>query len=149
MSSRTKQYLSYALVAIWMVVIFLFSAQNSTVSQGQSEFFASYLGTVTGSADESLLSFITRKAAHTFLYLILGVLIYNALRTHTMTRKKAVLLAIVIACGYACFDEMHQLFIHGRSGEVRDVLIDTAAASIGVTGYALIDRVRRLHNTKK
>lgn len=34
--------------------------------------------------------------------------------------------------GYAILDEIHQLFIDGRAGQVRDVLIDTIGIALGV-----------------
>ena len=40
--------------------------------------------------------------------------------------KFALNLAILFVFLYACTDEFHQLFIEGRSGRFRDVLIDTA-----------------------
>ena len=36
---------------------------------------------------------------------------------------------------YASFDEVHQLFVLGRSGEFRDVLIDCIGGSIGALLY--------------
>jgi VanZ family protein len=38
--------------------------------------------------------------------------------------------------------EVHQLFIIGRSGEIRDVLIDSAGASVGIGLYMLIIRIK-------
>lgn len=39
--------------------------------------------------------------------------------------------AFVIAVLYACSDEIHQLFIDGRAGQVADVLVDASGAAIG------------------
>lgn len=33
---------------------------------------------------------------------------------------------------YACTDEIHQLFVPGRSGQFRDVMIDSLGAFIGI-----------------
>jgi VanZ family protein len=43
---------------------------------------------------------------------------------------------------YAASDEFHQLFVPGRSGEVKDVLIDSAGA---VTGALLFYLALRLY----
>ena len=40
--------------------------------------------------------------------------------------------SIIVCALYAASDELHQLFISGRSGEIRDVVIDSIAASIGI-----------------
>lgn len=125
-----------------MVVIFVFSNQDSSVSSRQSGTIVDFIESLGSSLDEDLLTFLTRKAAHIFVYFVLGLLVYNLLRTYRMSAKKTIALSILVAFGYASFDEIHQLFIPGRSGELRDVLIDTTAASMGVALYALIDRVR-------
>ena len=41
-------------------------------------------------------------------------------------------IALVIVFLYACTDEFHQLFIPGRSGEFRDVMVDTCGGIIGL-----------------
>ncbi len=144
MTPQTKRYLSYALVAIWMVVIFVFSSQDSEVSDQQSGLFVELLGGIVGegSGHEGVLTFVTRKAAHIFLYLVLGVLLYNVVRYFSVPVRRAVLLSVAIACLYAVSDEIHQLYIPGRSGEARDVVIDTVASSVGVGGYMLVERRR-------
>ena len=43
--------------------------------------------------------------------------------------------AVTVCCLYAASDELHQLFIPGRSGEVRDVLIDTSGGAVGAMIY--------------
>ena len=35
-------------------------------------------------------------------------------------------------CTYAISDEVHQLFVPGRAGQVRDVLIDSAGSLLGI-----------------
>ena len=41
-------------------------------------------------------------------------------------------LALVIAGGYGVFDEIHQLFVPGRSGELNDWYADVTGAVIGI-----------------
>lgn len=125
-----------------MLVIFLFSAQDADVSKSQSGALTDMLGGLTGDMSEGWLTFLTRKAAHIFLYFVLGVLVYNTVRLHRLPLRRTILLGIAIVFIYAVSDEIHQLYIPGRSGELRDVLIDTTAASLGVVGYALLDKRR-------
>ena len=57
----------------------------------------------------------------------------------------------LIAAGYAATDEFHQLFVPGRSGQVSDVILDSAGAAIGVlimTGIEWL-RVRKMAQKKK
>lgn len=143
-----KRLVGYISVGLWMVVIFLFSNQDSTISKRQSGTIVDFIESLGSSLGEDVLTFLTRKAAHIFVYFVLGILVYNLLHTYGMTAKKTIVLSVLIAFGYASFDEIHQLFIPGRSGEFRDVLIDTTAASVGVVLYALIDRARHSKKTE-
>ena len=33
---------------------------------------------------------------------------------------------------YAITDEIHQIFVIGRSGEIRDIIIDTCGSTVGI-----------------
>ena len=135
-------WVRYGLIALWMLAIFLFSHQPSGSSDKQSGFFVNLLEPIAPIGDTDLLTFITRKSAHFILYFILGLLVFNALRKVVPTRKRAVIISITVVLGYAALDEIHQLFVPGRSGEVRDVLLDTVAGSIGIVLFASIDTLR-------
>ena len=45
--------------------------------------------------------------------------------------KYALAMSIFLSFLYACTDELHQIFVPGRSAQFRDVLIDTLGASFG------------------
>lgn len=100
-----------------MLTIFWFSNQDANVSDTQSVFFAMLL--------PFLSVWVIRKIAHMTLYAILA---FCAACSQIKPSFKKVLL--FCAC-YACTDEFHQLFIPGRSGEIRDVCIDCLGACIG------------------
>lgn len=100
-----------------MLTIFWFSNQDANVSNTQSGFFAMLL--------PFLPVWVIRKTAHMTLYAILA---FCAACSQIKPNFKKVLL--FCAC-YACTDEFHQLFIPGRSGEIRDVCIDCLGACIG------------------
>lgn len=144
-----KRLVGYISVGLWMVVIFLFSNQDSTVSKHQSGTIVDFIESLGSSVGEDVLTFLTRKAAHILVYLVLGVLVYNLVRTYGLSRHRTALISIAVALGYAGFDEIHQLFIPGRSGELRDVLIDTTAASVGVGIYTLREKFNRQNTIAK
>ena len=73
-----------------------------------------------------------RKTAHFSVYMCLGALIYSLCRTFKGENWKKVLISIGLAFLYACSDEIHQLFVGGRSGEFRDVCIDSSGAAFGI-----------------
>lgn len=100
-----------------MLTIFWFSNQDANVSDTQSGFFAMLL--------PFLPVWVIRKTAHMTLYAILA---FCAACSQIKPSFKKVLL---FCASYACTDEFHQLFIPGRSGEIRDVCIDCLGACIG------------------
>ena len=82
----------------------------------------------------AILTFLVRKSAHIIAYFILGILMYRALRINIRRwRTRTVASFALLSCSlYAVTDEIHQLFVPGRSGELRDVMIDSIAALVGV-----------------
>ena len=55
--------------------------------------------------------------------------------------SRGLLIPWVITTAYAATDEMHQLFVPGRSGQVSDVLLDSAGA---MAGLAVLGGIRFL-----
>ena len=64
-----------------------------------------------------------------------------------MRGKKLLLTALGMTVLYACSDELHQLFVPGRAGMIRDVLIDSVGpvvitGGIGLSGKCRISRYK-------
>lgn len=85
--------------------------------------------------------FILRKMAHIFEYFVLTWLLYSALSNHYLQANKkhpshwqALLFVLLLAVLYATSDELHQTFVPGRSGNLRDVAID----SVGIVFAVII-----------
>lgn len=76
---------------------------------------------------------VIRKLAHFSIYTLGGILIISHINLYKITLKKKLIISLVIGICYAITDEMHQLFIVGRSGEIRDVIIDSIGVSCGIT----------------
>lgn len=72
---------------------------------------------------------VVRKIAHFSIYAFLGFWLRFLVRQYT--QKYTVLLSAVFSALYAITDEIHQLFVPGRSGQLKDVLIDTSGAIVG------------------
>ena len=129
--------LSVFLVIIWMIVIFMLSSFNGNISSVQSDGIVSLLARIihyTGDID--ILRFIVRKVAHFTEYLILGILVINALKYNSI--KDMIKLSILICILYASLDEIHQLFVSDRAGNIFDVLIDTLGSLTGIFLYKVI-----------
>jgi VanZ family protein len=72
-------------------------------------------------------------------YALLGLAYLYALRP---VNRRAAGAAVLLALGYAIFDEMHQSFVPGRSASLVDVALDTAAAGGAVAVWLLAFRYR-------
>lgn len=99
----------WLLVVLWAGLIFFLSHQTGLKS-GLPERW----------------DFFLAKSAHLLEYAILTFLLIRALQEHQLTRKKILILAVILAMGYALTDEYHQSFILGRNASLRDVLIDSS-----------------------
>lgn len=95
----------------------------------------SYGGKVISVQSEGYLSFVEffiRKGAHFFTYFIIGFFWLLGLRKRVRHEWLTILLSILLAVGYASFDELRQSFNPGRTALMADVLLDTAGATVGV-----------------
>ena len=43
---------------------------------------------------------------------------------------------------YSITDEIHQIFVSGRSGEIRDIIVDTCGSTVGILLNIIINRKR-------
>jgi VanZ family protein len=76
------------------------------------------------------------KVVHTVLFGILCFLAWRAFFFQPLfprVREKAMTLAFVFSCLYGISDELHQLFVPGRSADVYDAIADAAGALIVIT----------------
>ena len=148
-----RKVIKIILVLLWMVMIFLLSNEEAVKSSKKSDgLIIKSVQLFTGKSlsdqeKEKVLKYLVfpvRKCAHLSLYLILGILVISLLREYMVINTKLVLLSLLICFLYACSDEIHQLFVPGRSGEARDVLIDTLGACLGVSFYYLVFRKKKM-----
>src|SRR5690606_24042396 len=86
--------------------------------------------------DLDTLHHLLRKSAHFLVYLVLGILLYRALCLSGISGIGGMVLAFLLGFFYAISDEVHQIFVPGRSGEIGDVLLDSAGVLIGVWLFA-------------
>ena len=127
-----KLIIKVLLVILWMGVIFCFSNQVSDDSTKLSDnFIKNTICKINNSNCDITIekSFKpVRKCAHFFVYFILGILVMNCFNID----KKYIVYSLLICLLYSISDEVHQLFVHGRSGEVLDVLIDSVGSFMGI-----------------
>lgn len=87
---------------------------------------------------------VIRKSAHILIYTSLGFCVFMTLAKSGKFNKNMLLFitALLICIIYASSDEIHQLYVSERSGEVRDVFIDTAGSAVGIIIALLINKKR-------
>ena len=142
-----KKTISIVSLILWMIVIFSFSSADANKSTSTSDKVITTMIEIkdkitnneTPNNEKEIIvknsSFYIRKIAHITEYLILGFLIFNLLKQYSVTN---IYYAIGLSILYSCTDEFHQLFINGRSGSIRDVLIDSIGILIGTYLYKLL-----------
>lgn len=130
-----KRIISWSLVILWMAVVYSFSAESGETSGGKSQKITKSIQFII---DKTPLKgkvqwtdFATRKTGHVSEYLILTLLVYNALTQNGFKKRNRILLALLVPLVYASLDEFHQSFVAGRGPSVRDVLIDGVGILLG------------------
>ena len=86
-----KRIILFALVISWMILIFWFSSAGHEVSSGQSERVARSVQYIT---NISFSEAVVRKAAHVFLYFVLGILLTLLVRTYRVRWRNVVVLRV-------------------------------------------------------
>lgn len=144
-----KKVINIILIILWMGLIFALSNDTAEKSSKKSDglivrcvqnIIKRDLNT---KEKEKVLKYLVkpvRKSAHFFLYFVLGILVINLFKSFELFNYKMILIALLLCFLYACSDELHQLFIKGRSCEVRDVLIDTIGSLSGISIYYLFNK---------
>lgn len=150
-SLNIKQVIGLLLIIIWMVVIFLFSNQQGNASSVTSNKVTKEIIEVlpsTKNLEENQkneivkkVNPIMRKIAHYTIYLIGGILIMFFISTIVQSEKRGVLYSILIGLAYAITDEIHQMFMDGRTAKVTDVFIDTLGVITGIVIYLTIKKI--------
>ena len=137
-----KKYFLVILLVFWLLVIFLFSNQTASKSQSTSDKVASDIVDVVETVTKNEIKkdkkeniientrFLVRKTAHFTLYFILGIIVYLLFNSYGV--KKILFYSILFCFLYACSDEIHQLFLDGRTAKVLDICIDTCGSSLAI-----------------
>lgn len=136
--------LSIIFTLAWMAIIFTMSSFNSIESANQSNYIVNIISNVLNINNIELLSFIIRKLAHFTEYLILGFLTINMLDKNDISKKY--LISILICIIYATSDEIHQIFVPGRTCQIKDILIDSIGSITGIYLYKLISKRKKSIN---
>ena len=142
---RVWRIVSVALIVVWAVVIFSFSAQPDTESSEISGHVSYRIVKMwnqvfglkhSGPELEQMaqkIEYPVRKAAHMSEYAVLALLIFQALTAFDRKKNRG-----CMSLAYAATDEFHELFVPGIAGRVTDVLIDSAGAFLALLAIHII-----------
>ena len=122
-------------------MIFMFSNQGSVKSTNKSQSFI--MNTIVriykvfdkNISDERVEELVNkldvpvRKTAHFLEFFVLGVLVFFSCKELKINN---IYWMIMFCFLYACSDEVHQVFVPGRSGNIIDVLIDSFGSTTSI-----------------
>lgn len=139
-----KKVVKFIIIILILSVIFGFSNETGETSSKRSDGLiikvAQLILNRQLSKDEknnivNKLVVPVRKTAHIIIYLLLGISIISFYREFTVINYKQLIISMVVCFILAIFDEIHQLFIVGRSGEIKDIIIDEVGSMLGIMSY--------------
>lgn len=156
-----KKILYWIPTIVCMLIIFNFSSENSEVSSSTSgnvgrwllkTFYNGFerLPSIEQSQVVESIQFYIRKTAHFSIYALLGACAhFGTLANKKISRQKNVFISLLICLVYASSDEIHQLFVSGRSGQVSDVLLDFTGSIFGTIIFLIALKIIQMIRLKK
>lgn len=139
-----RRFFHALVIFLWIALMLLicwFSDQPDTVSSQQSMQIGKLicsilvngydaLSEVTQNQYVEMIDHFVRKTAHFCEYAVLGILTLESFRVMKIGKLQG--FAWLWCIFYAATDEYHQLFIPGRYGMVKDVVLDSLGALTGI-----------------
>lgn len=162
--------LTTAVTLTVMVMIFCFSMQQAERSDATSGWLANRIIALIRPDYESLtaeeqktvydgVQLVVRKCAHFTEFALLGFSLRLCLESwfghpkekdgEREKRRRGLTGSLSVSAWlggtfYAALDELHQTLVDGRSGQVTDVMIDSAGVAVGMLlGVLLVKRISR------
>jgi VanZ family protein len=150
---RMRRFLKYWLpLLLWLGVIFIGSTDLMS-AEHTSRFIVPFVRWLKPDISlETLASihFIVRKGAHLSEYAVLALLLLRAAiyMTNLKWSMSILCVSVWVACVFvAATDEFHQTLVRSRRASVRDIMIDSAGAIVGLLIGAIF-RMGRARSTR-
>ncbi len=151
---KYKKIILVVLIIIWMTTVFMFSREGGKKSKTTSGSIVGFIvdkmyDTSNMSQEEREdkiedLQRPIRKLAHFTIYTLGGAITVIFVSKFNITNRKEIIYSLIFCLIYAILDEIHQYYVPGRSCDIKDVLIDTLGASIGIFfAHFLINKKRK------
>ena len=158
-TNKAKRILLLILVLIGCITIFCFSEFSANDSSKQSRGVTyNILKVLNGNKlSEKELTKLTkrvnpviRKIAHFSIYMILAIFTYMFIEELNIKSKsekerlrKNILYTCIFCIIYAIFDEIHQIYVPGRTGKAIDVIIDALGSCMGIAILLLNNFIKK------
>ena len=157
-NKKNIKYVKCIIAIICCIMIFSFSAVPATSSTKQSKGLTYNVikllnGNKLSERDLEKLTKkvnpLVRKIAHFSIYMILAILTYKFIEELNIKSKsekerlrKNILYTCIFCVIYAIFDEIHQIYVPGRTGKAIDVIIDALGACMGIAILLLNNSIK-------
>lgn len=136
----------------WAAILFFFSGQNANDSGRLSMWVTQQVMRIFPNLPLPLddLHFFVRKTAHFCIFGLEGFLLGLAMMKSLSEKWLGGVLAVLACAIVAVLNEYHQSFSEGRSCEVRDMIIDSCGAFLGVlVGALLLHLIARFRKKRR
>jgi VanZ family protein len=131
-----KPIVYWILSVLWLGVIFLFSARTASDYHNS----ASFLFNINL---PQWLTFAVWESGHFLEYLVLGFFMLSAVSsTFKLKKPMQIIIVMAICILYALSDEIHQLYVPGRTFQALDLILDTLGSASG-TAIAIFIQKRK------
>lgn len=131
------KYITWILFIIMLIIMFLFSNMSSGDSNSRSKKIIRSGVVIVDKVfnlnmdDKDInktvikLNYPFRKLCHFCEYFLLSLLLILALRLSNLSIKTSIIITMSFCIIYSISDEVHQIFVSGRSPLIIDCIIDT------------------------
>lgn len=137
------RWITLILVILNTLVIFSFSAEQAASSKNTSRKVTETILEITvpdfSEKPEPVKKQMVKKAdskirtlAHFSEYTLLGFLVFLHLSLYNISKIKSAPFAFAGCTLYATLDEIHQIFVPGRSFQFTDILTDASGSLLGI-----------------
>ncbi|HEX2945582.1 MAG TPA: VanZ family protein [Clostridia bacterium] len=148
--SKLTRILAWSFTAVWMLAIFILSAQpgnqSGNLSLSVTQLLVRFVSLIVPLNQENIanpdwlnnFNGLIRECAHGAAYFVLALLAANALKKHSLKGLKLILLTLAFCAVYAASDEIHQLFVSGRACELFDFEVDMLGAALSMILFQIV-----------
>ncbi|MDR3456432.1 MAG: VanZ family protein [Verrucomicrobiae bacterium] len=151
MSIKAQNFLRYWLpLLVWMVIIFTASSDADSAHHSSLIFEPIMRWLFPRMSAEHIGQFhhLFRKCCHLTEYAVFVLLAWRAIRQPRKNDRRPwrwdeAGLALALLFLYAATDELHQVWVPGRTALVSDVIVDTSGGVLGLTLLWLAGKITK------